>query len=258
MIPPELKVLLIPGSIGFLLLSLLVGSLLLFRRKDTGRAGRVWIAVLVVFYWILSTPLTAVALVDFLSPDVPPVMSSTDARGAAAIVLLGAGMSEHRSRGDVYGAPTREGTLRVLEAARLHRLLGGIPIVATGGVGSSQYTEAALMAQQLEQLGVPAHKIIKEEKSANTRDHALFVPPLLKQIGVERFVLVTSQQHIARALGAFRAVGSDPVPSTPEVYVASHDYRLEMYLPSTAGLHVSERMMYDLLGWVYYKARGWL
>ncbi len=155
-----------------------------------------------------------------------------------------------------YGAPTARGSLRVLEAARLHTLLGGVPIVATGGLGSSQYSEAGLMAHQLEQLGVPADKIIKEEKSTNTRDHALFVPPLLKQHGIEQFVLVTSQQHIARALAAFRAVGANPVPSTPEMYVPRGEL-LEMYLPSRVGLYESERMLYDLMGWVYYKARGW-
>jgi uncharacterized SAM-binding protein YcdF (DUF218 family) len=113
------------------------------------------------------------------------------------------------------------------------------------------------MAHQLEQLGVPADQIIKEEQSANTRDHALLVPPLLKQHGFERFVLVTSQQHIARALGAFRAVGTDPVPSTPEVYVPSGS-ALEMFLPSRSGLAVSDRLFYDLLGRAYYRARGWI
>jgi uncharacterized SAM-binding protein YcdF (DUF218 family) len=85
----------------------------------------------------------------------------------------------------------------------------------------------------------------------------LFVPPLLKEHGIERFVLVTSQQHIARALGAFHKVGIDPVPSTPEVY-ARHGHFLEPYLPSRAGLSASEGLIYDLLGWVYYKARGWV
>jgi len=252
-----LKDFLIPGSIGFLLLSLVLGTLLLFRRKDGGRAGKVWIILLVLVYWVLSTPIAAVALVDLCSPDLAPVMSKADARGATAIVLLGGGMNIHLSRGASYGAPTREGSLRVLEAARLHQLLGGVPIIATGGLGSSQYSESGLMAHQLEQLGVPADRIIKEEQSTNTRDHALLVPPLLKQHGVDQFVLVTSQQHIARALGAFRAAGVDPVPSTPEVYVPRGG-ALEMYLPSLLGLNVSERTIYDLMGWVYYKARGWI
>ena len=104
---------------------------------------------------------------------------------------------------------------------------------------------------------MPAEKIIKEEKSTNTRDHAMLVPTILKELGIEQFVLVTSQQHIARSLDAFRAVGANPVPSTPEVYVPRGG-ALEMYLPSRTALHATERMMYDLMGWVYYKARGWV
>jgi uncharacterized SAM-binding protein YcdF (DUF218 family) len=251
-----MKDLLVPGSITFLLLSLVPGALLLFRRKDGGRAGRLWIASLALLYWVLSTPMAAVGLIDLLSPDVPPVMSKADARGATAIVLLGAGMDVHRSRGRLYGAPTREGSLRVLEAARLYHVLGGVPIIATGGEGSSQYSESGLMAHQLEQLGVPADRIIKEEQSANTRDHARFVPPLLKRHGLGQFVLVTSQQHIARALAAFRKVGTDPVPSTPDVYVPRGAF-LDWYLPSPVALAASERLFYDLIGRLYYKARGW-
>ena len=256
MIPTELKDLFVPGSVPFLLLSLIPAVLLLFRKRDGGRTGKIWIASLVLVYWVLSTPIAAVTLVHLFSPVVHPVLSASDAGGATAIVLLGAGMQVHRSRGASYGAPTREGSLRVLETVRLHRLLGGAPIIATGGVRSSPYSESALMAHQLEQLGVPADKIIKEEKSTNTRDHALFVPPLLKQHGIERFVLVTSQQHIGRALAAFRKVGFDPVPSTPEVYVGGGHF-LERYVPSLEGLSVSGWLIYDLLGRVYYRARGW-
>jgi len=251
------KAFLIPGSFTFLILALLPGVVLLFRRKNGGRAGKIWVTALVLSYWILSTPVAAIAFVQLFSPTIAPVMSEADARGAAAVVVLGAGMDVHRSRGASYGAPTRDVSLRVLEAARVHRLLGGVPIVATGGLGSTQYSEAGMMAYQLEQLGVPADKIITEDKSANTRDHGIFVPQLLKQHGIEQFVLVTSQQHIARALAVFRAAGTNPVPSTPEIYVPRGD-RLEMYLPSRTALYASERMMYDLLGWAYYKARGWI
>jgi uncharacterized SAM-binding protein YcdF (DUF218 family) len=254
-VPSGLKDLL-PGSIAFLFLSLLPAVLLLFRKKDGGRAGKIWVTLIVLCYWVLSTPIAAIALVELLSPDFPPIMSKADARGATAIVLLSAGMNVHESRGRAYDAPTREGSLRVLEAARVHRILG-VPIVVTGGHGESNRSEAQVMAHQLEQLGVPADQIIKEEKSTNTRDHAMLVPPLLKQRGMGHFVLVTSQQHIARALQTFRAVGTNPTPSTPEVYVARGDV-LELFLPSEAGLRTSESMIYDLLGWVYYKARRWI
>ena len=256
MIPSGLKEVFAPGSTSFLILALLPGLLLLFRRKDGGRAGRLWVASLVLAYWVLSTPITALALVDLFTPDIPPVMSKADAHGATAIVVLGAGTDVHRSRGGVYGAPTREGTLRVLEGARVYHLLGSVPVVVTGGKGSSQYSEAGLMAHQLEELGVPADKIIKEEQSTNTRDHAMFVPPLLKAHGLGPFVLVTSQQHIARALAVFRKVGIDAVPSTPQVFVP-RGASLERYLPSRLALSASESLIYDLIGRVYYRVRGW-
>ena len=257
MIPGELKALLVPGSIPFLLLFLIPGVLLLLRKKDGGHAGKVWIALLVLPYWVLSTPSAALVFIDLASPDYAPVMSQADAPGASAVVLLGAGMDVQRSRGRFDATPTREGSLRVLEAVRVHHVLGGAPIIATGGNSLSMYSEARLMALQLEQLGVPADRIIKEERAANTRDHALFVPPLLRQHGITRAVLVTSRQHIARAVGAFRAAGIEVVPSSPEVYVRRGRF-LEMYLPSTEALDASEHMVYDLMAWVYYKARGWL
>ena len=257
MIPGGLKALLIPGSITFFILALLPGVLLLFRKRDGGRAGKIWVTVLALSYWILSTPVAAVAFVKLFTPDLTPIMSVADARGATAVVVLGAGMDVHRSRGASYGAPTRDVSLRVLEAARVHHLLGGVPIIATGGLGSTQYSEAGMMAHQLGQLGVPADKIITENQSANTREHGVYVPPLLKQHGIEQFVLVTSQQHIARALAVFRAAGFNPVPATPEIYVPRGG-ALEMYLPSRTALYASDRMMYDLFGWVYYKLRGWI
>jgi uncharacterized SAM-binding protein YcdF (DUF218 family) len=246
-----------PGSITFLLFMLVPGVLLLFRKKDGGRLGKLWIAALLVFYWIISTPIAALSLLDAIAPDVPPISSKADAHGATAIVVLSAGMQVARSHGDMVSAPSPEGWLRVMEAARLYRVLGGVPIIATGGLGSRQYSEAGLMAHQLAELGVPADSIIKEERARNTRDHALLVQPILKERGIARFVLVTSRPHLRRSVAAFRAVGADPVPAAPEVFTNDAS-SLQMYLPSKGALELSERVLYDLAGWIYYRARGWV
>jgi uncharacterized SAM-binding protein YcdF (DUF218 family) len=256
-VPIPFKELFTPGSVSFFLLMLAPGVLLLVRRKDGGRLGKLWVGALLAFYWILSTPITAVALVDLLTPDVPLIQSKADARGATAIVVLSAGMEVHRSHGDMVSAPSRQGWLRVMEAARVYRALGGVPIIATGGLGSRQYSEAGLMAHQLRELGVPAESIVLEEQARNTRDHALLVPPILKARGIQQFVLVTSRQHLRRSIAAFRAVGFDPVPAAPEVYV-SDDGPLKMYVPSRLALDISERLFYDLGGWLYYRVRGWV
>jgi uncharacterized SAM-binding protein YcdF (DUF218 family) len=256
-VPSVLKDLLVPGSAAFFILSLIPGTLLLYRRKDGGRAGKIWVSALVLFYWMASTPVTAVALVGALTPDYPHVRTRADAHGATAVVVLGAGMETHRSRGEVYDAANREHALRMLEAARVYRVLDRPWVIVTGGRGSERRTDAYQMFQALSALGVPEDRILQEDKATNTRDHALLVPPMLAQRGVKRFVLVTSRQHMTRSLRAFRAIGLDPIPSSPEFYVGRGG-RLDPFLPSEAALDASTALMYDQLALVYYWMRGWL
>jgi uncharacterized SAM-binding protein YcdF (DUF218 family) len=206
---------------------------------------------------VASTPLTAVALVEALTPDYPAVQVPADARGATAIVVLGAGMDTYRSRGDVYDAATREHSLRMLEAARVYRVLDRPWVVVTGGLGSERRTDAAHMFESLSALGVAEDRIVQEGKATNTRDHALLVPPLLAERGITQFVLVTSRQHMSRSLKVFRSVGLDPVPSSPEFYVG-RGLVTDPFVPSVAALDVTTSLMYDQLALAYYWMRGWL
>ena len=113
------------------------------------------------------------------------------------------------------------------------------------------------MAQELVAMGVPADRIVQERRSANTRDHPIYVSPLLRDHHVRRFVLVTSRQHIARALRVFRKAGWDPIPSSPEV-LAIDSSRVRDALPSKEALEASEHLIYDELALLYYWLRGWL
>jgi uncharacterized SAM-binding protein YcdF (DUF218 family) len=97
MVPLILKEVFVPGTVIFFLLVASLGTLLLYRRSNQSRAGRMVLTLL--FYWILSTPATAVLFVRAFSPDYPPVRTSADARRASAIVVLGGGMETYRSRG---------------------------------------------------------------------------------------------------------------------------------------------------------------
>jgi uncharacterized SAM-binding protein YcdF (DUF218 family) len=257
MVPSFLKEVFVPGTVIFFLLVASVGTLLLYRKKNQGRAGRRILTALVVFYWLLSTPASAVLLVRALSPDYPPVQSSADAQRASAIVVLGGGMDIYRSRGAQLAAGSREHSLRALEAARVYRLLDRPWVIVSGSLGSDSTSEAVQMRRSLMLLGVPAERILEEGKSRNTHDHTLYVPRLLAERGVTQFVLVTSRQHMARSLRAFRAAGFDPVPSSPEFFVPRGG-ALSKVIPSDAALEVSTAMLYDVFAMLYYRARGWL
>lgn len=257
MVPAVLKEFLVPGSILFFLAGVTLGTLLLFRKTGNGRAGRTLLATLVLFYWTAATPTTSRLLIRLLSPDYPPVQSPSDARGATAIVVLGGGVHEFRSRGDVLLQGSREHTLRAIEAARVYRLLDRPWVIVTGGLPKSGASEAMEMSGSLAQLGVQHDRIVSEGKSRNTRDHTLYVPPMLAARGIKQFVLVTSRQHMARSLRAFRAAGFDPIPSSPEV-LDPNDGMFERIVPSKGALDATTALTYDLLASVYYRVRGWI
>jgi uncharacterized SAM-binding protein YcdF (DUF218 family) len=257
MVPIVLKGLCVPGGIPFLILSLLFGTLLLYRRKDGGRAGRRWITGVTLFYWIASTPATASVLIQLLTPDYPPVETRSQARGATAVVALGAGMDLYDSRGDQFAASVREDALRMMETSRVYHVLDHPFVIVTGGNGSRRYPEAVRMAAELEAMGVPADRIVQEARATNTFDHARYVPPLLQERHVGQFVLVTSRQHIARALRVFHKAGFDPVPSSPDLDL-SHFGPVQYLLPSRMALLASEELVYDKLAMAYYWLRGWI
>jgi len=68
---------------------------------------------------------------------------------------------------------------------------------------------------------------------------------------------VTSRTHMRRSILAFRAAGSDPIPSPAQSPI--EDMRgWEALWPSVAALQLSEQAMHDYFGWIYYRLRGWL
>ena len=255
MVPSILKNAFVPGTPVFFLLAASVGTLLLYTKRHSGGAGRLLLTALVAFYWILSTPVLAVPLIRVLSPEHPPVRTAADARGATAIVVLGGGMETYRSRGAELQAGSREHSLRALEAARVYHLLDRPWVIVTGSLGP-QRSEAPYMARSLQLFDVPGDRVVEEGQSRNTHDHTVYVPPILAARGVRNFVLVTSRQHMARSLRAFRRAGFDPVPSSPEFY-AGGGRRFEHWLPSRFALEASTAMMYDVAAMLYYRARGW-
>lgn len=96
---------------------------------------------------------------------------------------------------------------RMTEAAMLARRYPAARIVFTGGNPSlfaHDPPEADYAVQLFELLGVPAARIVLENRSRNTAENATFSKAMVKPKPGERWVLVTSAMHMPRAIGAFR------------------------------------------------------
>jgi len=250
------KVALRLGNIAFLVAILSIGAALLFLRP---RWGRRWMVAVTLAYWFVSTPLGSSLLVAPLAHGYHSIEDPGEAGSASAIVVLGSGISELVAGSEALAYPDDSTTLRVLEAARVFRLLEGRPIVVvSGGITSvdQRTPEGEVTADALERLRVPRDHLVIENVSRTTHEQAIIITRLLRSRGIDRFVLVTSPTHMPRSVAVFRAQGAEVVASVAHL-APDHSQSPPFLMPNQDSFAASDEALYDYAGTVYYWARGW-
>ena len=150
------------------------------------------------------------------------------------------------------------GAARVMEAARVFRLVGADWVISSGGLPDPDDTDdpsGVTMAESLERLGVPASQIRVETKSRSTHDEAVIVAPMLESLGVDHVILVTSGIHMRRSLGTFRAQGIEAIPAIARHPRSNVSWRVWIF-PSDEGLTQAFSVAHEALGLAYYIVRG--
>ncbi|MEG8180951.1 YdcF family protein [Nocardia terpenica] len=113
-----------------------------------------------------------------------------------------------------------DGTLRPELVARLEAacrqafIAPGSPVVVTGGNPQNGVPEAAAMAGWLIGHGLPASRVLVEDRANSTVQNALFSTKMLRDAGATSAVVVTSPNHIRRAVGDFIVAGTRVVGAT--------------------------------------------
>ncbi len=206
----------IPGSLGFLLLGLTVGVILLLVRPTCRRWGHAWLIALIAFYWALFLPAFALWLQAGLVGDLGQV-SRRDVRDVDTIVALSAGGYTVREGARALHVLTYHSALTVLETARVFHLLDDATILVSGGISAPDRLgpESASMRDGLVVVDIPMTRIRVESKSRNTFEQAVEVSRLLRADRRDRFVLVTRPAHMWRSMILF---GPDPLSWTPNPY----------------------------------------
>ena len=120
-------------------------------------------------------------------------------------------------------------------------------IVVTGG---GLFRPADIMRDFLVANGVPADRVVVEDRSTTTRENATFTKDLLMGTG-GRLVLLTSDYHMWRAARVFRKAGLN-VASRPFPDVVKRSASRSERWPGFFDL-VSEALKS-----AYYWARGWI
>jgi uncharacterized SAM-binding protein YcdF (DUF218 family) len=234
------------SPLGTALLLALAGLLLLRARRRTGLAlivsGLAWL-------WLWSTPAVGEGLLHHLESRYPPQQVDSLPR-ADAIVVLG-GAAAPPSRGMPYpdlGAAAD----RIWHAARVFRA-GKAPLILASGGSDPRLAlvpEAQVIAQLLQELGVPASAILQERESRTTQQNAQLSARVLQARKIHTILLVTSALHMPRAMVEFQRLGFEVIPAAAD-HSAPRFAGLLRWLPDTGTLDASARCFKELVGeWV--------
>ncbi|MFK8256759.1 envelope biogenesis factor ElyC [Erwinia sp. AnSW2-5] len=143
---------------------------------------------------------------------------------------------------------------RLTEGIRILQANPGAKLIVTGGRAQGNPMSSAAVASLVAQsLGVPQSAIITLDKPSDTEQEALEVSRI---VGQRPFALVTSANHLPRAMIFFQRQGLNPSPAPAnQLAVTSPLNFWERVMPSSFWLGHSERAIYETLGrlWQWLK-----
>ena len=184
--------------------------------------------------------------------------SGTAARGAPdGIIVLGGAISPKLSK--AFGEPVFNGSAsRMLAMAKLARAYPNARIVYSGGDASlfgNGVREADFVYPALESLGVARERVKLETQSRNTAENAAFTKLLVKPKPGERWLLVTSAQHMPRAIGCFRKADFH-VEAYPVGWWAADALDVQWGRGLANGLERLDAAAYEWIGLLAYRLSG--
>ena len=179
-------------------------------------------------------------------------------RAPDGIIVLGGAINPDLTA--VRGSPEINSSAeRMTAAAELARRFPNAKIVLSGGNANVFHplsTEAEVGRVLLENLGVAADRIVREDRSRNTYENAIFTRDVVKPKPGERWLLVTSAYHMPRAIGVFRAANF-PVEAYPIDWRTSGWKEAgRPFLKLSAGLARLDTAAHEWVGLIGYRLAG--
>jgi uncharacterized SAM-binding protein YcdF (DUF218 family) len=240
-----------PGNL--LLLCLLAGVFLLLRGR---RRGELLVVLSAIGFLLLAVAPIGRAMMLVLEQRFPHPSKLPDR--IDGILVLGGAVDPRISL--AYGETVFNDSVgRVLAGVALARHHPEAKLALVSGEGELfpvGFAESRATLDFVLEEGIPATRIIVEERSRSTHENAVFAKELIRPGSDQNWILVTSAFHMPRAVAAFRAV-EWPVIPYPVDFRVDPRTGLRANFNLLEGLGTSTTAGKEWAGLVGYRLRGW-
>lgn len=177
-----------------------------------------------------------------------------------AVVVL-AGMVDLKQSSSEY-IEFKENVERILTGIQLVKQDYANILLLSGGTGSlyhQEKKEAPLLRQFAIDFGIPESQILIESTSRNTYENALHSKRVMQEHGISQIILVTSANHLPRAMACFYNVGIKPIPYPVDFrFTPNGDYHLSDLIPTVGAFRKTSYILHEYIGLLAYKLNGYI
>jgi uncharacterized SAM-binding protein YcdF (DUF218 family) len=168
----------------------------------------------------------------------------------AGIIVLGGAVDPVETA--ARGIPSLNSSAeRMTTFVKVARLYPSAKKVFSGGIGTlrrSKRTEAEVARQLFSDLGLDPTNIVFEEISRNTYENVLYSRQLVNPEPDQKWLLITSAEHMPRAVGIFRQLNWPVIPY-PVAYKSDSEYEADGFGASLEKLDGAVREWCGLLAY---------
>ncbi len=243
--------------IGLIWAGCLAGAALLAWKKK--RAAAVSLACVAAVISILASGLSGALFGKLEEPYRRDSMESVPT--CDAIILLGGGIVP--SDADPLAFTFTDAGNRILTAVELARM-GRAPVLVLGGGSYDRdgktMSDTDLVQRWIQHWQLVTNEILSAGITYNTRDEAVKVKAMAGERGWKRVILVTSAFHMRRTEAVFRTAGLEVVPVAcdfKKVGRPKPEFSFNPF-PRPEGIGALYYFIHEKVGWVMYRARGWI
>lgn len=204
----------------------------------SGDMGILMIGIACLFLYLCSTELVARGLNGSLEMKHPPIQVITS--DPEFVVVLPGG---HRYDNEKPACSdlSRKTFVRLIKGINYWKQYPDSFMVFTG-----LPEEVGPMKDVAVSMGVDPDKIIEETASRDTKDHPRYLRPVLEG---KTFLLVTSGNHMPRAVALFEGQGLSPIPASTDVHRRLlSPSELSQFVPRASNLIATDEAFHEYLG----------